>query len=264
MRGLEWLARVGPSPLDPWRYAMGWSATAARSHARRLEEFRWLERRPMVRGEGSLFFATRRGVDFLRSPVPPASTPAPTWWAHNSAGAWVAAWYTLRGYSFLGPLELLNSREWFGALEWMDRNDVKQSGHRPDLVGSGPAGTVAFEVELAPKSKARLDAILSLHQDWLLAGWSKRVGYVCGDDQGVRRIKAAARRAAPMMIESKRYRLSCSIGSRSTRRSSLKQLGPPPSHNWKRRLALERVRNSAVHSSHGDHSQDTSDRDPGH
>jgi hypothetical protein len=182
---------------------MGWSATAARSHARRLEELRWLERRPMVRGEGSLFFATRRGVDFLRLSVPPASPPAPTWWAHNSACAWVAALYTLRGLSFLGPRELLNSREWFGALEWMDRNDFKQSGHRPDLVGSGPAGTVAFEVELAPKSKPRLDAILSLHQDWLLAGQSKIVGYVCGDEPGTRRINAAAHRAAPLMVESK-------------------------------------------------------------
>ena len=71
------------------------------------------------------------------------------------------------------------------------------------FIDPGPAGTVAFEVELAPKSKARLDAILSLHQDWLLAGRTKRVGYVCGDDQGVRRIKAAARRAAPLMLESK-------------------------------------------------------------
>jgi hypothetical protein len=62
---------------------------------------------------------------------------------------------------------------------------------------------IAFEVELAPKSKSRLDAILSLHQDWFLAGRSKRVGYVCGDQQSVRRIKAAAHRAAPMMLESK-------------------------------------------------------------
>jgi hypothetical protein len=193
---------VGPSPLDPWRYAMGWSATVARSHARRLEELRWLERRPMVRGEGSLFFATRRGVDFLHLPVSPASPPAPTWWAHNSACAWVAAWYTLRSRSFLGPRELLNSSEWFGTLEWMDRDSLAQSGHRPDLIGSGPAGTVAFEVELAPKSKPRLEAILRLHEEWLFAGKSKTVAYVCGDKRGIQRIKAAAGRATPLMIES--------------------------------------------------------------
>jgi hypothetical protein len=186
---------------------MGWSATAARSHARRLEEFRWLERRPMVRGEGSLFFATRRGVDFLRLAVPPATTPAPTWWAHDTACAWLAAWYSVRGRSFLGPRELLNSRKWLGALEWMDRDSFKQSGHRPDLVGYGPVGTVAFEVELAPKSKPRLDAIMCLHQDWLLAGQSKRVVYICGDQQGVRRINAAAQRAAPLMLESKALQL---------------------------------------------------------
>jgi hypothetical protein len=157
----------------------------------------------MVRGEGSLFFATGRWIRFLGLSVAAASTPAPTWWAHNSACAWVASWYTLRGRSFLGPRELLNSREWFGALEWMDRQSYKESGHRPDLVGSGPSGTVAFEVELAPKSKQRLDAILRLHQEWLFAGQAKHVGYICGDSQGVRRIKAAAQRAAPMMLESK-------------------------------------------------------------
>jgi hypothetical protein len=75
------------------------------------------------------------------------------------------------------------------------------------LVGYGPVGTVAFEVELAPKSKPRLDAIMCLHQDWLLAGQSKRVVYICGDQQGVRRINAAAQRAAPLMLESKALQL---------------------------------------------------------
>ena len=44
MKGLEWLARVGRSPLDPWRYAMGWSEVAARHHARRLEREGRIER----------------------------------------------------------------------------------------------------------------------------------------------------------------------------------------------------------------------------
>ena len=90
MRGLEWLARVGPAPLDAWRCAMGWSEVAARSHARRLEREGWLARYPMKRGEGSLFVATRRGVGMTDVPVTAAVAPAATWWAHLSACAWVA------------------------------------------------------------------------------------------------------------------------------------------------------------------------------
>jgi hypothetical protein len=41
---------------------MGWSEVAARNHALRLEPEGWLGREPMLRGEGSLFFATRKGV----------------------------------------------------------------------------------------------------------------------------------------------------------------------------------------------------------
>ena len=99
MRGLMWLARVGPSPLDPWRFAMGWSEVAARNHARRLEREGWLERVPMLRGEGSLFFATRKGVRMLGVPLIGCTTPAPIWWAHDVACAWTAAWMTVRGRS---------------------------------------------------------------------------------------------------------------------------------------------------------------------
>ena len=70
------------------------------------------------------------------------------------------------------------------------------------MVGNGPVGTVAFEVELAPKSKARLDAILHLHEEWLLAGPAKRLAYVCGDERGERRIAEAAGRATPLIVES--------------------------------------------------------------
>jgi hypothetical protein len=45
MAGLEWLARVGPAPMDAWRCAMGWGERAARSHAMRLEQEGRVERR---------------------------------------------------------------------------------------------------------------------------------------------------------------------------------------------------------------------------
>jgi hypothetical protein len=194
MKGLEWLARAGPSPLDPWRYAMGWSEVAARHHARRLEREGWLERCPMVRGQGSLFLATRKGVLVLGLPLIAATTPAPTWWAHDSGCAWAAAWLTLRGRRYLGQRELLDDPHWSGKLDWLDRNSFKRSGHRPDLVGFVSDKAIAIEVELATKSKPRLDAILKLHLGWVIAEKTNGVIYICGDAEGCRRIERAGRR----------------------------------------------------------------------
>jgi hypothetical protein len=196
MRGLMWLARVGPSPLDPWRFAMQWSEVAARNHARRLEREGWLERVPMLRGEGSLFFATRKGVRVLGVPLIGCTTPAPTWWAHYSASAWTAAWMTLRGRRFLGPRELLASTEWAEPLHWMDRSGIKRSGHRPDFVGfTGNGSPVAIEVELVAKSRSRLDAILRVHKAWSYSNNSRGAFYICGDPAAADRIERAGKRA---------------------------------------------------------------------
>ncbi len=196
LAGLRWLARCGPSPLDPWRYAMGWSEVAARCHARRLEREAWLERCPMTWGEGSLFLATRKGVLMLGVPLIAASTPAPTSWAHDSACAWAAAWLTVRGRPLLGQREVLSRPDWSGELHWHDRNSFKRSGHRPDLVVAVGAG-ITVEVELAGKSRPRLDAILRLHAGWITSGKSGGVIYVCGDEEGQRRVKRSAERVGP-------------------------------------------------------------------
>jgi hypothetical protein len=192
MKGLTWLARVGPSPLDPWRYAMGWSEVAARHHARRLEKEGWLARCPMTRGQGSLFLATRTGVRVAGLPLVAASPPAPTWWAHDSACAWTAAWMTVRGRRFLGPRELIDDREWSGELFWLDRNGYKSSGHRPDFVVIRGAARISVEVELAPKSKTRLRVILQMHQAWAIADKIGGVVYICGDQDGCDRIHRVA------------------------------------------------------------------------
>jgi hypothetical protein len=196
MRGLIWLARVGPSPLDPWRFAMGWSEVAARNHARRLEKMGWLERVPMVRGEGSLFFATRTGVRVLGLPLIACTTPAPTWWSHHIACAWTAAWLKVRGRDFLGPRELISSTDWAHPLHWQDRSGVKRSGHRPDLVAFAVSGNpVAIEVELAAKSRSRLAAILRVHRTWSYSNNSRGVVYICGDEAAHSRIERAGKRA---------------------------------------------------------------------
>ena len=189
IEGLRWLARVGPCPLDAWRCAMGWSEVAARSHARRLERKGWLARFPMTRGDGSLFVATRVGIAVAGLPVRAAGPPAPTWWAHHCAVAWMAACLKLRGHGFLGGRELLEGDEWSGAISWRDRSGFKDAKHRPDLIVCTPTGgRVPIEVELTKKSAERLRAILLLHA----VGAGHQTGgviYVCADEDGCERVK---------------------------------------------------------------------------
>lgn len=172
MRGLKWLARVGPSPLDPWRYAMGWSEVAARNHARRLEREGWLERCPMVRGEGSLFFATRKGVMVLGVPLIGCTTPAPTWWAHDSGCAWTAAWLSVRGRKFLGP-----------------RNSSTVPSGRGSSTGS--TATTSSEPDIVPtsSSKGRRSGSpsRSSSQRNRNRGWTQSSSSICTGSSAARR-----------------------------------------------------------------------------
>ena len=112
---------------------MGWSLSVAGSHARRLERQGWLERHRMTRGRGSLLVATRRGVRMSGLAVGAPPAPAPTWWAHDCACAWTAAWLSVRGREWRGPREVLADPELKGELEWRTGTGWRRSGHRPDL-----------------------------------------------------------------------------------------------------------------------------------
>jgi hypothetical protein len=151
----------------------------------------------MTWGDGSLFLATRKGVLMLGVPLIAASTPAPTRWTHDSACAWTAAWLTVRGRTFLRQRAVLSRPEWSGQLHWQDRNSFKRSGHRPELVASRVSSTFAIEVELAGKSRPRLDSILKLHDDWIRGGKTGGVIYICRDEEGQRRVERSANRVAP-------------------------------------------------------------------
>ena len=115
------------------------------------------------------------GVD-----VPPAPAPAPIWWAHHDACAWVAAWLTVRGRGLVGPRELIADESWQGELKASPGPGGWST--RPDLVGIVPGRRpAAIEVELARKSKARLRAILGLHARWIASGKTGACVYVCGN-----------------------------------------------------------------------------------
>ncbi|MGB8876322.1 MAG: hypothetical protein WCD11_08395, partial [Solirubrobacteraceae bacterium] len=148
---------------------------------------------PLRHGDGCLFVPTPVGVAVAGVLVRAPGEPAPTWWAHHCGVAWMAAWLTLRGREFLGSPELLAWDSWSDEIFWTDHKGLHESRHRPDLVGISPDGRpIAVEVELAPKSIARLGGILYRHAVWRGSGKTNGVWYVCGDENGCERIKKAA------------------------------------------------------------------------
>lgn len=181
-QGLEWLARVGPASLGSWGIAMAWGQAAVYSHARRLREQGWLETCSRPRGEGSLIYASRRGVhESGAKAAVMKKRPTKVTWAHWEACAWTAAWLTARGRGMVAPREVLVTAEWCDELRFRERGELRSRTHRPDLVGRLPDGQeVAIEVELSEKSSARLTAVIGLHARWVLSRKSAAVIYVCG------------------------------------------------------------------------------------
>lgn len=192
IEGLRWLARIGPAPLEAWSTAMGWSERIAYRKARQLEQDGWLERQRMTYGDGSLLTITRLGVMRSGVPVTAPPRPAPTWWAHLSACAWVAAWLTIRGRQLQGPREIDADDRLSGEITWRDSRGRHAVRHRPDLAWVTETTPVAIEVELARKSSARLDAILTLHARWRGEHKTGGVLYVCADKNGCDRIMQVA------------------------------------------------------------------------
>ena len=168
---------------------MGWCSSVAGSHARRLERQGWLERHRMTRGQGSLLVATRRGVRMSGLAVSAPAAPAPTWWAHDCACAWTAAWLSVRGREWRGPREVLADPQLKGELEWLTGTGRRRTGHRPDLAVVMPTGTVAIEVELQRKADKRLRAILGLYGQWLTERQITGLIYVCRTSAVAKRIR---------------------------------------------------------------------------
>jgi hypothetical protein len=179
---------------------MGWAVPTAKSHAARLTREHWIGRVARSHGAGSLLFATRQGVRVAGVDVPPAPAPAPIWWDHLAASAWVAAWLTVRGRDLVGPRELIADRSWQGAVKASPGS--RRLVHTPDLVGIVPGRRpAAIEVELARKSKARLRAILALHYRWIASGKTGACVYVCGTIDVHKLVVAEAEQVGQRLVD---------------------------------------------------------------
>lgn len=168
MVALRWIARVSASPGEPLALVMGWRQRALYDHVARLTRAGLVHRVAMTRGSGSLVVVTAEGARMVGGPG--ASAPrsvAPTTWAHVSACAWTAAWFDVRDRAWLSSREVARDDAWQGQVVYQDGfGRTQRQRHRPDLVtyiGGDTGRPVAVEVELQPKSPARLRGILAMY-----------------------------------------------------------------------------------------------------
>jgi hypothetical protein len=190
--------------------------------------------------------AVRWSVARARCSSPPQRRPRPRpagHRRHHAGGDMVGARQRVRldrsvGHrsrpADLGPRELLDDPEWSGRLRWTDRHSTKRSGHRPDLVAFLSDQAIPIEVELANKSKSRLDAILNLHANWIIARKSAALIYICGDEEGYRRVELPRAALGSFRITGS-YGSNCSTPSKP--RLAPPSTNPVAAARWRHNLA---------------------------
>jgi hypothetical protein len=177
LEGLDWLGRVGSSPVEPWRLVMGWSERVARDHVQRLETAGLMGRVAMRRGQGALVVISARGA--IEAGYPAAWAPrsvGPSTSAHACGCAWAGAWLELRDRSWWSEREVRDSDFWRRQVTYQDHRGTARVTHRPDLGVRVDGKPAAVEVELQRKPRPRLLGILEMYsgltdgQDAPLAG----------------------------------------------------------------------------------------------
>jgi hypothetical protein len=177
MEALAWLAQVDVAGLEPLACALGFGWRATYSHVERLAGAGLVER-VYDRG-GSVVAITRRGriaVDADPGDVRMGAIGS-AGIAHSRAMSWVAAFLTLRGRRWIGERDLMRDAHWRVPVIWM-RGGL--GSHRPDLVSMADDQPVAIEVELSPKARRRLRAILTGYDDAIRRGQFTAVTYIAG------------------------------------------------------------------------------------
>jgi len=129
-----------------------------------------------LRGEGSLFVVTRRGVTAAGVQAKPLRAPSQAFQGRHWAIAWTAAWLRHRGPELLGSRELVGHNRWSAELLYYDSQGYKQAEHHPDFVANAKNGYVCIEVGVPATPTRRLEAIMQQHEGWRWTGqrWHER------------------------------------------------------------------------------------------
>ena len=184
---------LGVAGVEPARLMLGVSQAVAYSHIDRLSRSGLLWRVAVGDGHGGVVAITRAGARVARlhgaTGVVSVRSAAPSLGRHGRAVSWVAASLELRGWKWLGPAELRTEAGWRA-----QRDDG--SRHSPDLgLVHADGRRTAIEVELQPKSRARLASILGGYRELIHAGLLSDVSYVTDRTDVTELVRREAQRA---------------------------------------------------------------------
>lgn len=181
------IGRHGAMTMEQVMRAMGTQKTVAYRHFRRCAEARLVERLS-IPGVGPVLHATREGIRYAGLPLPVAAV-SPGTIEHTLRCTSVA----IGAGEHIGHEAILTERE-IVAAEALEERPIASvpvgsytgapRKHRADIAVLREEGTLAIEVELTPKSRRRLEAIIGA---WCAAalgdGDLAEVHYLCAPGQ---------------------------------------------------------------------------------
>jgi DNA-binding MarR family transcriptional regulator len=191
---VRWVSRLGAVSVAQIGRRFHVGRSVAYEQVRRLVKFGLLERTQTAIGDPTLISPTREGITYaglgLRRPTIRIGE--------------VDHWLTVADVAIeledrYGPSLLLTERE-LRFEEMLAGKPIASATlgetlnghlrlHRPDLVVRGPGGYTVYEVELTPKSRRRLEAIL---RAWRRARNVERCVYVCPPSSPTQQVVHAA------------------------------------------------------------------------
>jgi hypothetical protein len=195
---VEWVARLGAVSVEQVGRRFEVGRSVAYEQVKRLVEFGMVERTQTAIGDPTLISATRDGITYAGLGLQPARIRI------GEVDHWLAcADVAIELEHRYGAERVLTERELrfqaqlagkpIGAAKLGETLNGYWRLHWPDLAVRTDEGLVVYEVELTPKSRRRLQAIL---RAWRRARDVKRCFYLCPPSSPTQQVVHAAVRTA--------------------------------------------------------------------